>query len=86
MPAAVSGVKAMPMPTPSSASGTATCGKYAVPAEMRVSQATPVTAIASPPMSRRVAPKRGAIAGTTRPIANITAVMGRKASPASSAL
>ena len=27
MPAAVSGVKAMPMPTPTSASGTAICGK-----------------------------------------------------------
>ena len=37
-------------------------------------------------MSSRLLPTRGVSTGTARPIANITAVIGRNASPAWSAL
>ena len=53
---------------------------------MRVSQAMPATASERPASSTAVLPKRAIRRGTTRPIVNITAVIGRKASPAWSGL
>ena len=73
---------AIPSPAPSRTIGMAMPGKYAVPAERRLTHTMPASSVTSPAMSRRVAPNRPATLAATWAVPNSTAVSGRNATPA----
>ncbi len=81
MPDAVSGVNAIPMPTPSSSIGPTTCGKYGASSVSWLIHAIPANASDEPAGQQARVVEARASRGTTRTIANIASVIGRNAMP-----